>query len=142
MKQYIAVRKNDYSFEDVKDLIEATNVIRHYSPQTYWEPGEDYAEFDVDYDEKFKEVVKIMELNFFGDEENPFAVSIDGWTYCMNEQDDWQNLLKSLGWVFLNEDDNYENNAESVEDKIEEWAYSVAEEKAWIYIDNLRYGDF
>ena len=29
-----------------------------------------------------------------------------------------------------------------LEDKIDEWAYKVAEDKAWEYIDNLKYGDY
>ena len=144
MKQYIAAHRSDYNLEEVQDLIEATNIIRHYSPQTYWEPGEDAVEFDVEYDKKFSEIVKVIEFDFFGDEENPFAVIVDGWTYCFNEQAGWENLLKSLGWVFFENElgEAYENDKETVEDKIDEWAYKVAEDKAWEYIDNLKYGDY
>lgn len=144
MKQYIAAHRSDYNLEDVQDLIEATNIIRHYSLQTYWEPGEDTLEFDVKYDKKFSEIVKIIEFDFFEDEENPFAAAVDGWTYCLNEQAGWEDLLKSLGWVFFENElgETYENDKETVEDKINEWAYKIAEDKAWEYIDNLKYGDY
>ena len=144
MKQYIAAYRSDYSLEDVQDLIEATNVVRHYSSQTYWEPGEDSVDFDVEYDKKFSEIVKVIEFDFFGNEENPFAAVVDGWTYCLNEQAGWEDLLKSLGWVFFENElgETYENDKETVEDKIDEWAYKIAEDKAWEYIDNLKYGDY
>ena len=74
MKQYIAAHRSDYNLEEVQDLIEATNIIRHYSPQTYWEPGEDAVEFDVEYDKKFSEIVKVIEFDFFGDEEGGLIV--------------------------------------------------------------------
>lgn len=148
MEKYIAVYSKNYTESDVIDCIEANNVVRHYSPQTYWEPGEDYVEFDTYFTKEFNDIVKIATLYFFGEhEENldyPFAIVVDGLTFCLGENEDWESTLKAAGWLmFQNElSEEYEDNTEAVKTKIEDWANNIAEEKAWEYIENLKYGDY
>lgn len=139
MKQYIAVHRSDYNLGEIKDLIEATGIIRHYSPETYWEPGEDDVEYEIELDDEFDYVVKIMELHFFGEQteilELPWAVVVNGLTYCFNEAENWEELLNSLGWViFDNTLGDYEDSSAAVQRKIDEWVDEIAEQKAWDYI--------
>ena len=145
MEKFIAVYNKKWKISDIEDLIDSSNVIRHYSPDTYWEPGEDYIDFDVELDNEFKEVVKIAEFYFFGENEDtlelPYAAVIDHMTYCFNEQENWEELLNYAGWNIF-EDAEYEDTREAVETKIEEWTNKIAEEKAWSYIENLKYGDY
>ena len=144
MEQYIAVYSKEYDEEYIRDLIDADNVIRHYSPQTYWEPGEDSIEFEATVDKEFYNIVKVAKLHFFYDNDYPFAAIVNGFTWCLGENENWQKTLEAAGWkLFDNElSEDYENDAESVESNIQEWIDGIAEKRAWDYIDNLKYGDY
>ena len=144
MEKYIAVYSKEYNEENIIDMIDAGNVVRHYSPQTYWEPGEDSIEFEAITDKEFNEAVKVAELHFFFDNEYPFAVNVNGFTWCLGENENWESTLEAAGWKLFdnNLSEDYEDDPESVEDKIQEWVDEIAEKRAWDYIENLRYGDY
>ena len=121
--------------EDIVDMVEPTNIEHHYSPQTYWEPGEDYISCDYELDEEFNKVVQIAEFHYF-DEEEPFAVVINDNTYCLGEKEGWMDVLKSLGWVFFDNDFDMEDKEDIVKCNLEDWLDSIANEKAWKYIED------
>ena len=132
------MHKTNYSEADIIDMIEPCNVERHYSAQTYWEPGEDYIKCDIDLNEKFKEVVQIVEFYCYG--ENPFAVVVNGNTLYLNEKDDWIKYLESLGWQFFDGPISDMKMSKSVATSdLTEWMKDIANRKAWDYVLN---GDY
>lgn len=146
MKYYIAVHKKDYTEEDIAAMVNPVNVQHIYSRQTYWEPGEDYIEFDIDYNEQFHEVVKPMEVHFFEEcEEYPYAVVVDGMTYCFNYSEEWEEILSNLGWKLFCDlplSEEYAKDIEELDAIIENWAYGLCEDKAEEVLENAKYGDF
>ena len=143
MKKYIAVHKKDWSeCEIVNFLIDVKNVTHNYTPQTYWEPGDDSIDYEILLDEKFNNVVQVMELYFYGEQadilELPWAAVVDKNTYCFTEAENWEEILELLGWVFFDNklNDEYDDDKESVVNKINDWVSSVADEKAWEIIND------
>ena len=135
MKYYCLMHKADYSEEDIMDMIIPTNIEHHYSPQTYWEPGEDYISCDYELDNDFNKVVQIAEFYYY-DKDEPFAIIIDGNTYCLGEKEGWQDILKSLGWVFFEDRFDMEDNEYIVKCNLEDWIDVIANNKAWEYVED------
>lgn len=135
MKHYCLMHKADYSEEDIVDMIIPTNIKHHYSPQTYWEPGEDYISCDYELNKNFNKVVQIAEFYYY-DKDEPFAVIIDNNTYCLGEKEDWQDILKSLGWVFFECGFGMEFSEHSVKNEFDDWIDVVVNNKAWEYVED------
>lgn len=134
MKYYYPMHKTEYSEEDIKDMINPVNIKHHYSPDTYWEPGEDYISCDIQLDEEFNDVVKIAELYFY-DEDYPFAIIINGNTYCLGEKEGWEKVVEHLGWVGFENFDIREKLV-TAEDDLECWKDGIANKKAWEIIED------
>ena len=141
MYSYIAVHKTDWSEEDIKDMIYPVDVKRCYIPQTYWEPGEDYIEYNTDLDNDFWDVIKIAKFVFLGDCDNPYAVKIDDKIYCLEEKENWDEVLQSMGWTMFEQFDMKNTDGAALDD-VEEWIDKVVEMKAWEYVENEQYGDY
>ena len=140
MKYYIIVHKNDYTERDICDMVNPTHVERKYAPQTYWEPGEDYLEFDIEYDKEFNEIVKPIEIHFFEESEDcPYAAIINGTTYCFNYAENWEEILNDLGWKLFYDlplSEEYVKDKEEAEAIINNWAYGLCIDKAEEIIEN------
>lgn len=141
MKYYIAMHKTDWTEEDIEGMIHSIDVKRHYSPQTYWEPGEDYIDYEIELDNDFWKVVKIVEFSYYDDNENPFDVVIDDNIYCLGEKEGWEDVLQSLGWSFF-ENFDMKKDFNDAKNDVEFWIDKVAELEAWEYIENEQYGDY
>jgi len=146
MKYFIAVHKNNYTEDNIMDMVNPINIKHIYSPQTYWEPGEDYLEFDVEYNKNFDEVVKPIEIHFFEENEDcPYAAIINGITYCFNYAEDWEEILNDLGWKLFYDlplSEEYVKDEKEVKTIINDWAYGLCVDKAWEIIENDKYGDY
>ena len=70
--------------------------------------------------------------------ELPWAAVVDKNTYCFTEAENWEEILELLGWVFFDNklNDEYDDDKESVVNKINDWVSSVADEKAWEIIND------
>lgn len=134
MKYYIPMHKSNYSDFDIADMIYPTNIQHHYSPQTYWEPGEDYIDYDCELDKDFNKVVQIAEFYYY-DEDYPFSVIIDGNTYCLGEKEGWEEVIEHLGWVFF-EDLAMKEDLSDVEWDLKDWIDNIANKKAWDIVNN------
>lgn len=141
MYSYIAIYKADWSEEDIEDMIYPSYVKRHYSPQTYWEPGEDYVEYKTELDKNFWNVVKIAKLIFLGESDNPYAIKIDNRTYCLEGKENWDETLQLMGWTLFEYFD-IKNTESAAKADLDEWIDKVTEIKAWEYIENIKYGDY
>ena len=135
MKYYCLMHRADYSESDIVDMIFPTNIEHHYSPQTYWEPGEDYVSCEYELDKDFNKVVQIAEFYYY-DKDEPFAVIIDDNTYCLGEKEGWQDVLKLLGWVFFEDRFDMEDNEHIVKCNLEDWIDVIANNKAWEYVED------
>ena len=143
MKRYIIMHKVDWSEKNIEDMVNV--YINHYSvtPETYYNPTEENLNYDYEVDKEFENVVKIAEFSYFdGDEENPFAVAVNDWTYCFNQKPEWLDLLRSLGWDFFYSlslgDKDYDSKDEA-EKAIQNWTAEIANEKVNNYIANGEY---
>lgn len=142
MNNYIVMHKKEYSESDIMDMVNSSHVVRYYTPQTYWEPGEDYVDYIPVLDEDFNKVVQIAELHYNDkNDEDPYEAIIDNTTYSFNKKEEWIEILEKVGWVFFG-DFNFEDSKEYAEYDIKEWIDEIAEQKAWEYIENLKYGDY
>lgn len=135
MKYYCLMHKADYSEVDIMDMIIPTDIKHHYSPQTYWEPGEDYITCDYELDEDFNKVVQIVEFYYY-DKDEPFAAIVNDNTYCLGEKEGWEKVLESLGWVFFDNNFDMEDNEAIVKSDLEDWLDNIANKKAWEYIED------
>jgi len=130
MKMYCVMHKSDYTDNDVKNMIYPYNIQHHYSRATYWEPEEDDIEYDISFEDDFHKVVQIAEFYYY-DNENPYAVIINDNTYCLNEKDNWEEILKNLGWIFFEDWGDISESKEHVECELEDWINKIAEDRAW-----------
>jgi len=139
MKKYIIMHKSDWSENDINDLIDVDIKSYHYSPATYWEPADEDLDFEPNVDDNFWKVVKIIEFDYFdNNEEDPFAVIADGITYCFNQKPGWEDLLSSIGWDFfcnipLSEQDY--STPKAAQDAIDCWIVDTAEKMAYERIE-------
>ena len=133
MKYYCVMHNVNYTDDDIKNMIHPVNIKHHYAPSTYWDPGEDYINCDPELDDSFYNVVKIAEFYFYSND-NPFAVVIDGMTYCFNEKDGWEEVLETLGWIFFKNFDMKENEYQAKQE-LQDWIEEVCNDEAWRMVE-------
>lgn len=144
-KQYIAIYKYaTYTIQDIKDMVEIYNVHCWHCNQTWDTPDFDY---NIEISAEFDRAVKIACVEF-KDENDNFGkyVEFDGMKLQITQEGySWFDLLQSFGWdTFANISymEDFYNTEVEVRSCIENWIDSVAENNAWEYIENIKYGDY
>lgn len=147
-KQYIAIYKYvQYTIQDIKDMIEVYNVRYSHCDQTWDTPEDENFDYNIDISAEFDKAVQIACVEF-EDENDDFGkyVEFDGMKLqIVQEGYSWFNLLQSFGWdVFANIScmEDFYNTEVEVQSCIENWIDSIAEDNAWKYIKNIKYGDY
>lgn len=137
-KKYFIAYKNDYSINDIKDMIHPVDVKYWHVNATYWQPEEEDIDYDIEIDEEFDKVVKIFSIEFINDDdEKGRYFEIEGIKYLLMVP--WYEALERKGYLCFNEDrllDDLFSSEEEAKSAIEEWQLQIADKQAWEIVEN------
>ena len=136
-KLYGIAYKNEYTMNDIEDMVWAEDVRYWHAAATYWQPEEEDIDYNPKVSEDFDKIVKIFSVEFIDDnDENGRYLEIDGIKYLLMVP--WYESLEKLGYNTTDDRilEGFMESEQEAKNLIEEWQLNRAEEAAWEIVKN------